>query len=144
VAVYKDTGADPEFVQSIPSGISPEGLVAIPGSNLLATANEADLREDGVAGSHVMIYQLAEGEASYPQLVSELGEDGNPIGWAAISGAVADAEQPGVLYAVSDSVLHAAPAIYEIDATAQPARIVKKTVITRDGETAQKLDLEGI
>ena len=144
VAVYKDTGADPEFVQSIPSGISPEGLVAIPGSNLLATANEADLREDGVAGSHVMIYQLAEGKAGYPQLVSGLGEDGNPIGWAAISGAVADAEKPGVLYAVSDSVLHAAPAIYEIDATAQPARIVKKTVITRDGETAQKLDLEGI
>ncbi len=144
IAVYKDTGAEPEFVQSLPSGISPEGLIAIPERNLLATANEADLREDGLAGSHVMIYELAEGEANYPQLVSDLDADGHPIGWAAISGAVADAEKPGILYAVSDSVLYGAPAIYEIDATAQPARIVKKTLITRKGETAQKIDLEGI
>ncbi|MET0437924.1 MAG: esterase-like activity of phytase family protein [Devosia sp.] len=144
IAVYKDTGAEPEFVQSIPSGISPEGLVAIPERNLLATANEVDLRADGLAGSHVMVYELSESEAAYPQLVSELGEDGHPIGWAAISGAVADAEKPGILYAVSDSVLYGAPAIFEIDATAHPARIVKKTVITRKGETAQKLDLEGI
>jgi hypothetical protein len=144
IAIYKDTGAEPEYVQSVPSGISPEGLVAIPERNLLATANEVDLRADGLGGSHVMLYELAEGEATYPQLVSELGEDGHPIGWAAISGAVADAEKPGILYAVSDSVLSGAPAIYEIDATALPARIVKKTVITRGGDAAQKLDLEGI
>ncbi|MBN9334076.1 esterase-like activity of phytase family protein [Devosia sp.] len=144
IAVYKDTGAEPEFVQSMPSGISPEGLVAIPERNLLATANEADLRGDGLAGSHVMIYELGEGEPTYPQLVSDIGEDGHPIGWAAISGAVADADKPGILYAVSDSVLYGAPAIYEIDATARPARIVKKTIVTRKGQTAQKLDLEGI
>ncbi|MFW5679422.1 MAG: hypothetical protein ACOC3D_04105, partial [Pseudomonadota bacterium] len=47
VAVYRDTGGDPDFVQLIPSGIAPEGMVAIPGRNLLATANEADLGEDG-------------------------------------------------------------------------------------------------
>ncbi len=144
IAIYKDTGAEPEYVQSVPSGISPEGLVAIPERNLLATANEVDLRADGLGGSHVMLYELGEGEAAYPQLASELGEDGHPIGWAAISGAVADAEKPGILYAVSDSVLSGAPAIYEIDATAKPARIVKKTVITRGGDNAQKLDLEGI
>lgn len=144
IAIYKNTGAEPEYVQSLPSGISPEGLVAIPERNLLATANEVDLREDGLGGSHVMVYELAEGELAYPQLVSELGEDGHPIGWAAISGAVADAEKPGILYAVSDSVLSGAPAIYEIDATAKPARIVKKTIITRNGDAAQKLDLEGI
>lgn len=144
IAIYKDTGAEPEFVQAIPSGISPEGLVAIPARNLLATANEVDLRADGGVGSHVMVYELAEGEAAYPQLVSDLDADGHPIGWAAISGAVADAEKPGILYAVSDSVHSAAPAIYTIDATAQPARIVAKTVITRGGDAAQKLDLEGI
>ncbi|WP_240229870.1 esterase-like activity of phytase family protein [Devosia lacusdianchii] len=144
IAIYKDTGAEPEYLQSVPSGISPEGLVAIPERNLLATANEVDLREDGLGGSHVMVYELSEAEAAYPQLVSELDADGHPIGWAAISGAVADADKPGILYAVSDSVLSGAPAIYEIDATAKPARIVKKTIITRNGETAQKLDLEGI
>ena len=144
IAVYKDTGAEPEYLQSLPSGISPEGLVAIPGRNLLATANELDLRADGLAGSHVMIYERAEGEASYPQIVSDLDADGLPIGWAALSGAVADAEKPGVLYAVSDSVLSAEPAIYTIDATAKPARITAKTIVTRGGDAAQKLDLEGI
>jgi len=144
IAVYRDTGAAPEFVQALPSGISPEGLVAIPARNLLATANEVDLRADGGVGSHVMVYELAEGEPNYPQFVSDLDADGRPLGWAAISGAVADAEKPGVLYAVSDSVLSAEPAIYTIDATARPARIVAKTIVTRGGDAAQKLDLEGI
>lgn len=144
IAVLKDTGAEPEYLQSLPSGISPEGLVAIPSRNLLATANEADLREDGLAGSHVMIYERAEGEANYPQIVSDNDADGRPIGWAALSGAVADADKPGTVYAVSDSVFTAAPAIYEIDATQKPAKIVKKTIVTRGGDAAQKLDLEGI
>ena len=144
VAVYKDTGSEPEFVQSLPSGISPEGLVAIPQRNLLATANEVDLREDGGVGSHVMLYELAEGQASYPQLVSDMDAEGNPIGWAAISGTVADVEKPATLYAVSDNALYSAPAIYTIDATATPAHITAKTLVTRDGNAAQKLDLEGI
>jgi len=144
IAVYKDTGAEPEFVQVLPSGISPEGLVAIPARNLLVTANEVDLRADGGVGSHVMVYELSEGEAAYPQLIADLDADGRPLGWAAISGAVADAEKPGILYAVSDSVLSAEPAIYTIDASAHPARITAKTIITRGGAAAQKLDLEGI
>jgi hypothetical protein len=146
ISIYKDAGAGAalEFVQAVPSGISPEGLVAIPSRNLLATANEVDLRADGGVGSHVMLYELAEGTAQFPTLISDLDADGHPIGWAAISGAVADAEKPGVLYTVSDSVLSSAPAIYEIDATATPARIVNKTVITRNGDAAQKIDLEGI
>ena len=105
IAVYKDTGAEPEFIQSLPSGISPEGLIAIPERNLLATANEVDLREDGGVGSHVMLYELAEGEAAFPSIISDLDAEGHPIGWAALSGAVADAEKPGMLYAVSDSFL---------------------------------------
>ncbi|MGV8854165.1 MAG: esterase-like activity of phytase family protein [Devosia sp.] len=144
IAVYKDTGADPEFIQSLPSGMSPEGLVAIPSRHLLATANETDLREDGGVGSHVMLYELAEGDAAYPQLISDLDADGLPIGWSAISGAVADAEKPGMLYAVSDSFLSAAPSIYAIDATAKPAHITGKLLVTRNGDAAQKLDLEGI
>ena len=30
VGVYKDTGAEPEFLQVLPSGIGPEGILAIP------------------------------------------------------------------------------------------------------------------
>lgn len=48
VAVYELSDlAHPKLVQLLPSGISPEGAVAIPSRNLLATANEADLGEDG-------------------------------------------------------------------------------------------------
>lgn len=143
VAIYKDTGAEPEYWQSIPSGIGPEGALAIPSRNLYVTANETDLSPDGLAGAHVMIFELSEGEPAYPQIMSDLDADGKPIGWAALSGAVGDAEKPGILYAVSDSAFSEA-AIYEIDATAKPARIVKKTIITRNGVPAQKLDLEGI
>ena len=144
VAVYKDTGAEPEYLQTLPSGIGPEGSVAIPSRNLFVTANETDLRADGLAGSHVMIYERAEGEANYPQIVADLDENGRPLGWAALGALVGDAEKPGVLYAASDSVLSAQPAIYTIDATAKPARITAKTVVTRNGDPAQKLDIEGI
>lgn len=145
IAVYKDTGAEPELVQTLPSGISPEGVVAIPARNLIATANEVDLREDGGVGSHVMVYELAQADApAYPTIMSDLDADGHPIGWSALSGAVGDAEKPATLYAVSDNALYAAPAIYTIDASAVPARITARTIITRDGDTAQKIDLEGI
>lgn len=144
VAVYKDSGAEPEYVQSLPSGIGPEGLVAIPSRNLLVTANEKDLRADKLGGSHVMIFELAEGEPAYPQLVSDVDAEGRPIGWTAISGAVADAEKPGILYAVGDSALFSQPSIYTIDATQKPARITARTIVTRGGDAAQKLDLEGI
>ncbi|KKX34294.1 esterase-like activity of phytase family protein [Rhizobium sp. LC145] len=143
VGVYKDTGAEPELVQLLPSGISPEGAVAIPGRNLLATANEADLSEDGGARSHVMLYELGEGEPNYPQLVSK-DIDGNVVGWGALSGLVGDAEKEGILYAVSDSVYGMQPSIFTIDATKKPAEITNVLRVTRNGQPAQKLDIEGI
>ncbi len=143
IAVYKDTGGEPELVQLLPSGISPEGAVAIPGRNLLATANEADLGEDGGARSHVMLYELAEGEKSYPTLVSK-DVDGKVIGWGALSGLVGDAEKDGTFYAVSDSVYAMQPSIFTIDATKKPAEITSVLRITRNGQPAQKLDIEGI
>ncbi|MGF9562272.1 esterase-like activity of phytase family protein [Neorhizobium sp. JUb45] len=143
IAVYKDTGATPELVQLLPSGISPEGAVAIPGRNLLASANEADLGEDGGARSHVMIYELAEGEKAYPTLKSN-DIDGKVVGWGALSGLVGDAEKDGTFYAVSDSVYAMQPSIFTIDATKKPAEITNVLRITRNGQPAQKLDIEGI
>ena len=90
IGVYKDTGAAPEFVQVLPSGIGPEGLTTIASRNLLVTANEADLVEDGGARSHVMLYELAEGPATYPMITAKLTEDGTPLGWGALSGLAAD------------------------------------------------------
>ncbi|WP_244486682.1 esterase-like activity of phytase family protein [Aurantimonas sp. Leaf443] len=143
VGVYRDTGAEPQLLQILPSGISPEGAVAIPARNLLATANEADLVEDGAARSHVMLYERAEGVPAYPQIVSTM-KDGMPIGFGALSGLAADPQTPGLLYAVSDSVYGAAPTLFTIDATTKPARIVAARPVTDKGEAAAHLDLEGL
>jgi Esterase-like activity of phytase len=141
VAVYDLTNpAAPVLKQILPSGISPEGMVAIPARNLLATANEVDLRADGLAPAHVMLFERAEGVAAYPTITSA-GSD-PLIGWAALSGLVAG--EAGTMYAVSDSVLSAAPTIYTIDATQTPAKITAALTVTRGGHAAQKLDLEGI
>jgi sugar lactone lactonase YvrE len=144
VGVYRDTGAAPELAQMLPSGVSPEGAIAIPARGLLATANEADLREDGLAPSHVMIYALGDGPAAYPTLVSGNDADGLPVGWGAMSGLVGDGMVPGRLYAVNDSFYGGQPTIFSIDATQKPARITQAMPVLRGGFPAQKLDIEGI
>ena len=143
VGVYRDTGGAPEFVQALPSGVGPEGAVAIPSRGLFVTANEVDFIEDGGVRAHVMIYQLQDAEPAYPQIRSVM-EDGRPIGWGALSGLAADPEVAGKLYAVSDSFYAMQPSIFEIDATETPAVITKRITVTRNGAPAQLMDLEGI
>ena len=141
VGVYDMTDpAAPVLKQLLPSGVSPEGAVAIPGRNLLATANEVDLREDGLAPAHVMIYELKDAPAAYPQLTSAGAE--TLIGWGANSGMVAG--EPGTVHFVNDSFYGFQPTIFTVDVTQTPARITSALPITRKGRPAQKLDLEGI
>lgn len=143
IGVYDLTDpAAPVLKQLLPSGISPEGMVPIPSRGLLVSANEVDLVEDGLARAHVMIFQLQDAPAAYPMITSAGTED--LIGWGALSGLAADPAEPGRLYAVSDSVYAAAPTIYTIDASQTPARITSALPVTRGGDAAQKLDLEGI
>ncbi|WP_262296668.1 esterase-like activity of phytase family protein [Microvirga sesbaniae] len=145
VGVYRDTGAAPELVQVLPTGIGPEGLLAIPSRNLFVATSETDLHGDGGAAPHVMIYQRAERAApAYPTIRSAKNPGGLPIGWGALSGLAADKSQAGRLYAVTDSVYGAAPRILTIDATKKPALITAETLVTRGGAAAEKLDLEGI
>ena len=143
VGVYKDTGAEPRFVQALPSGIGPEGLIAIPSRNLFVTANETDLVEDGLARSHVMIFERAEGPAAYPMITASLTDEGTPLGWGALS-ALAAGDEPGKLFAASDSVYSGQPSIFTVDATQTPALISGKLVVTRNGDPAQKIDIEGL
>ncbi|MEZ5798296.1 MAG: esterase-like activity of phytase family protein [Paracoccaceae bacterium] len=143
VAVYDLADlANPVLLQLLPSGVSPEGMVAIPSRNLLATANEVDLREDGLAPAHVMVYARAEGGPAYPMITSA-GSD-PLIGWAALSALAADPGVPGRLFAANDSVLAAAPTIYTIDASQRPARITAALPVTRGGHPAQLMDIEGL
>lgn len=144
VAVYRDTGAEPAFVQMLPSGIAPESMVAIPARGLIASANEADLVEDGGLRSHVMLYQLQDNPPAYPQIASTQDENGHYIGWGALSGLASDNKQAGKLYAISDSFYSAQPRIFTIDAAVKPAQITSAMTVTRNGHPAEKLDLEGI
>jgi sugar lactone lactonase YvrE len=143
VGVYDVTDPTaPVLKQLLPSGIAPEGYIAIPSRNLLVSANEADLVEDGGVRAHVMIFEYAEGPASYPMLTSAgLLEDGKPVGWGANSGMVADGAH---IWAVSDSFYSAQPTIVRIDPSEKPAKIDQVIRVSRDGKPAEGLDLEGI
>jgi hypothetical protein len=145
VGVYKDEGAGkaPTFLQALPGGIGPEGLLALPARNLFVTASETDLRADGLIGSLVTVYERSDAPASYPTLVSADDANGMPIPWAAISGTVADATTPSMLHAVTDSAF-AEARILTIDTAQTPAVITGATTVTKDGAPAKLLDLEGI
>ncbi|KZK78055.1 hypothetical protein PsW64_03693 [Pseudovibrio sp. W64] len=141
VAVYRDTGTKPEFVQFLPTHIGPEGLLAIPSRNLFVVANEKDNVEDKVR-AHVGLYEFGATSAEYPQLVSNIDPETNaPIGWGAISGMVADKTDANKLYAVSDSFYDNAR-IFTLDVSKQPVEITGHMDLT--GGTAKKYDLEGI
>lgn len=144
IGVYDATDpAAPVLTQLLPSGIGPEGFVAIPGRNLFVSANETDLGEDGAARAHVMIYEYGPGAPAYPQLTSAglAQATGAPVGWGANSGMVADG---AFIWAVSDSAYGMQPTIVKIDPSQAPARIVGAIRVTREGQPAQKLDMEGI
>jgi len=145
VGVYKDEGAGkaPTFLQALPGGIGPEGLLAIPPRKLLVAASETDLREKDLIGSVVTIYERGEGELDYPTIVSADDANGLPLPWAALSGTVADAKDAGKLYAVTDSAFKQAR-ILTIDATKRPAVITGALTVTKEGSPAKLLDLEGI
>ncbi|MCV6825113.1 MULTISPECIES: esterase-like activity of phytase family protein [Halocynthiibacter] len=141
VGVYDVTDPKaPVLEQLLPSGVGPEGFVTIPSRNLLVSANESDLIEDGGARAHVMLYQYEDAPAAYPHITSE-GAD-TLIGWGALSGMVAG--EGRTIYAVNDSFYGYQPTIFTIDASTKPARITKATPVTRMSRPAQKLDMEGI
>ena len=138
VGVYDITDpADPVLVQLLPSGIGPEGYVTIPERNLLISANETD---DAGPRAHVMIFEYQDAPAVYPHLTSAGME--TLTGWGAISGQVM--AEDGTIYAVSDSFYAMQPTIFHIDVSRTPARIVDAIRVTREGQPAQLMDMEGI
>lgn len=143
VLVYKDEGAGkaPRFLQALPTGIGPEGLLAIPQRDLFVSASETDVGEKAGARSAVMIYRRAEQVAAYPTIQSA-DENGLPIGWGALSGLAADRAAPGKLFAITDSA-YTPSRLLEIDATQKPVKITGAITVTKDGKPAS-YDLEGI
>ncbi len=143
VLVYRDEGPGnaPRFLQALPGGIAPEGLLAIPQRDLFVSAAESDLGAKGGPRSAVTIFRRSEGPAAYPTIISA-DENGAPIGWGALSGLAAHPSKPGQLYAVFDS-FYSPSRILTIDATAKPARITSALTLTKDGKPVG-YDPEGI
>jgi DNA-binding beta-propeller fold protein YncE len=144
VAVLADPGAGkaPALRQLLPTGVGPEGLVAIPGRDLLVVASEADSAEDNVR-STISLYRREAEAAPYPTVVSaDDPATGAPIGWGALSGLAADPGAAGTVYAVSDSYYDSSR-IFTLDVAAMPARIVSFVELRRDGKAAS-YDLEGV
>jgi hypothetical protein len=121
VAIYKlDRFGRPRFEQLLPGPLGPEGLLTIPGRNLLVLSGETDL-EGFNTRSTVMIYELKRGEPRYPLILSET-ENGSPIPWSALSGMVSIPWRSDSLLAVWDSA-YTESNIFRIDVSDKPAVI---------------------
>ncbi len=144
VTVWRDEGAGraPTFLQALPAGAAPEGLLAIPARGLLIAASEADNPESGLRSS-LTIYRRGAEPAAYPTIRAENGADGVPLPWGALSGFAADPQVAGRLYAVTDSFYRFAQ-ILTVDAKQTPARIVSAMTVSRDGKPVEGLDIEGV
>jgi DNA-binding beta-propeller fold protein YncE len=128
IAVYRlDDETNPEFVQILPTGMGPEGLLPIPQRGLFVTANE----EDGT----ISIFQGRLGRAlpTYPQVVS----DG--LAWSALSGLAAG--EGSSLYAVPDNAF--SPSRIWTLTLGHRAKVQSALTITKEGGLAS-YDLEGI
>ena len=146
VAVYEDGGfgSPLSFRQLLPTGIGPEGLLAIPQRGLFLAAAETD---DDPVRSQITIFRLQKARASYPQIVSGLRRTGDlagiaPIGWAALSALAADRHDPRTLFTAHDSVL-AQSRLYAVDVGRQPALIRDEIVLSKAGQPVN-YDVEGL
>lgn len=140
VFVFRDKGPGkaPEYLQALPSGRGPEGLLAIPQRDLLVVAAETD----GAARSGITLYQRRAEAPAYPTLLSSDTAAGTPIPWGAISGTSADRQMASRLWAVTDSV-YATTRILQIDTVTTPALINQAITLTKDGKPVG-YDGEGI
>ena len=130
VQVYRVTAnSEVQFVQLLPAGVSPDGLLAIPGRNLLVSAAKRDDRKNKIR-STLTLYQLQEGDPVYPTVLSASDESDLPLGWGALSGLSMDSVNSDIAYTISDA-FYASSRIFEIDISASPAQI-RRSIIIRD------------
>lgn len=155
IFVYRVENNQIEFVQSLPSGVGPEGIKVIPERNLVIAASEKDARGDKMR-SLLNIYQLQSGAATYPTIMSADNSQNLPISWGALSGLAADKSQTGKAYTVHDS-FYQQSRIYSIDYSKQPAMIDGEIILKDENDLLAavsasqvnedktvNLDLEGI
>lgn len=136
VAVYEMDGVEREFVQILPTGIEPEGVLPIPGRDLLVVSSPG---ETG-ARSMITIYQRNDDDPTYPGIVS-VNQGGLPIGWGGLTGLSGDRTNQRIAYAVHNNI-YDVPQIFTLRVDRTPVEITGVMAIT--GGTAPSYDLEGI
>ena len=118
VAVYElSDPTSPKYLQSLPTTNGPEGILPIPGRDLLAIASETDEADKGVR-SAMTLFKFGATGAQFPTIESDIE---NLVPFGALSGLSANPAQPHKLFAVSDSAYE--PRIYSIDTQKSPALI---------------------
>ena len=125
--------AAPLFVQIVPTGISPEGVVALPSKNVFITADE-------VSGT-LSFFQGYAGRAALDADKPVLISAGVDAPWAALSGLTSLPSNPNALLAVPDNALPTS--IFRIDLNGGVGRVSNLGAVTANG-VEMRYDGEGI
>ncbi|WP_433274626.1 esterase-like activity of phytase family protein [Actinosynnema sp. CS-041913] len=144
VAVYDvDDPRRPRFLQALPAGVGPEGLLPIPATGTLVVAAEEDSAEDGVRSS-LTSYRVTRTPLSVSlqrnQGTPSIGSDG--IGFGALSGLSGIPGDYRDVVAVTDSA-YSPTRVLTVDTLSAPARVRAELTVTKDGEPVG-YDGEGI
>ncbi|MFO1037336.1 MAG: esterase-like activity of phytase family protein [Geminicoccaceae bacterium] len=143
-AVYAPSprGASLDYVQLLPTGVGPDGILAIPQLGLLVVATSIDRPAEGIR-SQLDIYRYGYDKPGYPTLVSIPDPDvAAPIGWGALSGLTADPKNDERLYTVNGG-FYDVSRVYGIDTSREPARIIGFNDVTRQGQPIG-YDVQGV
>lgn len=125
----------PELISFLPTGLAPEGILAIPDRGLLLSANEVDGTIDIFQTSDEPVDPYTETEPLV--IASSLDTP-----FSAISGNVAVPDREDALYAIPDSAI-APSQIYTMELEDNRATVTESLILTLDGEPVS-YDLEGI
>lgn len=131
-----------DYVQTLPAGVGPEGLLAIPDRDLFVVASEVDDRWDKIRSS-ITLYELGEGPATYPTIASVDRADGLPTPWGALSALAADRNAPQAAYTAYDS-FYRKSRIFTVDLGTFPAMITGEIVLHDVNGNTFDLDIEGL
>ena len=131
VAVYRVPGVGaPRFLQLLPTGVGPEGLLPIPARGLVVAASENDARDDKFR-SVLTIYRRGAKAPTYPTVLSVNRADGTPIPWGALSALALDRTDPQRAYTVHDS-FYRHTRIYPLNLGHTPA-LIDGEIVLNDG-----------
>lgn len=142
VFVYDVTDpTQPRYLQTLPTALGPEGVVAVPSRRLLIVSSEEDNRDDKFRGG-LNIYQYKPGLPTFPTIASVDQADGTPIAWSALSGLAASADAPYTLWSIEDS-FYGSSRIFKLDISDQPAKLTEALTIRDSNDMFAEMPVSG-